>query len=64
MGSAISATVAIKSHSLPLKEIQANAYAAIAAIATGITVAGIAMAEELIRACHIPPDCLDERTVV
>ena len=54
-GMASSETVAMNSHSRPLKSIQAKAYAAKAAKAIGITVAGRAMARELSKARHSPP---------
>ncbi|MEZ5244503.1 MAG: hypothetical protein R2707_05340 [Acidimicrobiales bacterium] len=46
-GSASIETVAMKSQLRPLKSIHANPYAAKAAIAIGMTVAGITMASEL-----------------
>jgi hypothetical protein len=45
-GTASSDTVAMNSHLRPLKSIHANAYAANAAIAIGMIVAGIAIANE------------------
>jgi ribosomal protein L18 len=53
-GTASRATVAMNSHSLPRKSIQANAYAAKAAMAIGMIVATMAIEAELSNAFHSP----------
>ena len=55
LGKASSDTVPMKIHSRPRNGIHAKAYAAKAAMAIGMIVAGMAIANELSSACHSPP---------
>ena len=61
-GTASRATVPMNSPWRCLKSIQANAYAANAAKAIGMIVAGRAMAKELVRPCFMPPAAVVPRT--
>ena len=61
-GTASRATVPRKSPWRCLKSIHANAYAANAAKAIGMIVAGRAMAKELVNPCFMPPAAVVPRT--